>query len=33
MSELLCFYNSFEGDIDDKSEGKNTVSGIKEGKR
>ena len=30
MSELVCSCSSFEGDIDDKLEGKNTVSRIKD---
>ena len=33
VSELLCLYNYFEGEIDDNLEGKNIVSGIKEGER
>ena len=33
VSELVCSYSSFKGDIDDKLEGGNNVSGIKDGKR
>ena len=32
MSELVCSCSSFEGDICDKLDGGNTVSGIKGGK-
>ena len=33
MSEIVCLYSSFEGDIGDNLEGKKTVSGIKDGNR
>ena len=33
MSELVYSYSSFEGDIDDNMEGKNTVSEIKDGNK